>query len=93
MLFCSSAFCGSTLLTRALRQQQTHSGFVRQQQHTGFFISCLGESCYTLDPRTPQMEKDDPDPFRPVGIYYNAINPKYAFPEMRAMSVDLPAFG
>jgi hypothetical protein len=79
----------ATLLTRALRQQQTHSGMVRQQQHTGFFLSCLGESCYTLDPRTPSMAKNDPDPFRPTGIYYNAINPKFAFPEMRAMSDDL----
>ena len=79
----------ATLLTRALRQQQPHSGMVRQQQHTGFFLSCLGESCYTLDPRTPAMAKDDPDPFRPVGVYYNAINPKFAFPEFRAMSDDL----
>jgi hypothetical protein len=79
----------ATKITRALRQQYAHSAMTRQQQHTGFFLSCLGESCYTLDPRTPQMAKDDPDPFRPVGVYFNAINPKFAFPEFRAMSDDL----
>lgn len=79
----------ATTIVRALRQQQTQSAFVRQQQHTGFYLSCLGESCYTLDPRTPEMAKNDPDPFAPVGVYFNAINPRYAFPELRAMSNDL----
>lgn len=71
----------AVLLTRALRQQHEHSAMTRQQQRAGFFLSCLGETCYTLDPRTPQMEKEHKNPFRPVGIYYNVINPGQAFPE------------
>lgn len=71
----------AVLLTRALRQQHEHSAMVRQQQRGGFFLSCLGDCCYTLDPRTPKMDKERPNPFRPVGIYYNVINPGQAFPE------------
>src|SRR5207302_8066019 len=73
----------ATLLTRALRQQHEHSAMVRQQQRSGFFLSCLGDSCYTLDPRSPQMARDDPDPFRPVGVYFTVINPRQAFPGFR----------
>lgn len=70
-------------ITRALRQQHDHSAMVRQQQRAGFFLSCLGEVCYTLDPRTPQMARDDPNPFRPVGVYIGVVNPKEAFPRFQ----------
>jgi hypothetical protein len=69
------------LTTRALREQHEHSAMVRQQQRAGFFLSCLGDTCYTLDPRTPQMHKNEPDPFRPVGIYFNVVNPREAYPK------------
>jgi hypothetical protein len=71
----------AVLLTRALRQQHEHSAMVRQQQRAGFFLSCCGDTCYTLDPRTPAMDKEHPNPFRPVGVYYNVISPLQAFPE------------
>ena len=71
----------AVLLTRALRQQHEHSAMRRQQQRAGFFLSCLGEACYTLDPRTPKMDREQTNPFRPVGVYYNVIDPGQAFPE------------
>ena len=80
----------AVLITRALRQQHEHSAMIRQQQRAGFFLSCLGDTVYTLDPRLPSMVKADPDPFKPVGIYYNVVNPKHAFPRFRdANSGDL----
>ena len=70
-------------IARALRQQHEHSAMPRQQQRAGFFLSCLGDACYTIDPRTPSMDKDDPDPFMPIGIYFNVANPCQAFPKFR----------
>jgi hypothetical protein len=74
----------AVLITRALREQHEHSAMVRQQQRAGFFLSCLGDACYTLDPRLPEMEKTHPDPFRPVGVYFQVVNPLEAFPKFAA---------
>lgn len=78
----------SVLIRRALVQQHTQSNLIRQQQRAGFFLSCLGDAVYTLDPRTPEMDKTDPNPFQQVGIYFNAINPRQAFPKFRTQGGD-----
>lgn len=73
----------SVRTTRALRQQHEQSAMVRKQQRAGWFLACLGDVCYTLDPRTPDMERDDPDPFRPAGVYFDVVHPAEAFPHFR----------
>lgn len=78
----------ATLITRALRQQHEHSSMIAQQQSAGFFLSCLGDVVYTLDPRTKEMADEDPDPFKPIGVYWNVVNPKHAFPRFRSRQVN-----
>lgn len=73
----------AVLITRALRQQHEHSAMVRQQQRAGWFLVTFGECAYTLDPRTPEMERDDPDPFKPAGVYFQVVSPREAFPKFQ----------
>jgi hypothetical protein len=73
----------AVLIRRGLVQQHSQSSMIRQQQRAGFYASCLGDAVYTLDPRTPKMDKEEPNAFRPVGIYYNVVNPRQAFPRFR----------
>lgn len=73
----------ATKLSRALRQQWEQSRMTNQQPEAAFYLSCLGDVCYTIDPRTPQDVKDDEDPFRPAGIYITVNAPINAFPRFR----------
>lgn len=73
----------AVLLTRALREQIDHSHMDMTQPQAAFYLSCLGDVCYVLDPRTPQDTAEDEDPFRPVGVYITVVNPEHAFPKFR----------
>ena len=70
-------------LTRALRQQWDQSRMDNQQPEAAFYLSCLGDVCYTIDPRLPEDVEADNDPFRPAGIYLSVCNPLNAFPRFR----------
>lgn len=73
----------AVLITRALRQQHEQSAMIRQQQRAGWFLVTFGECAYTLDPRTPEMAKADPDPFKPIGVYFQVVSPREAFPKFQ----------
>lgn len=79
----------SVKIRRGLVQQHTQSDMASQWQRAEFFASCVGDAVVTLDPLLPSEAKEHPNPFRPVGIYFNVLNPRQSFPKFRMEDHDL----
>lgn len=78
----------SVLIRRSLVQQHTQSSMDGQWQRAEFFASCLGDAVIALDPLLPSEAKEHPNPFRPVGVYFNVLNPRQSFPKFRHVGGD-----
>lgn len=69
--------------TRALRHLYEISRMDVQQLDAAFYLSCLGDVLYMLEPLTPDAAKEIDDPFSPPGVYISVVNPMVAFPRFR----------
>lgn len=76
----------SAKFSRILNTQWRNSKMDVQWYRFGFHMTCLGDSCVTLNPVFPKNKhgfNPQEGPMRPPGIYLNVIDPGVCFPEFK----------